>query len=230
MEKIVIKNLEIKPNTFTTIIGKNGSGKSTLAKMIYNSLDDRKTIYIKEISKNIFDVDTTKEYIYYYLKNLNLKNHQIDEKIEYLKKELDINHLLDYSYETLSIGEKQIVNLGCAIVSESDTIIIDNAMSMLNDYIKEKIFKSFKKLKDATIINVTNNPEEIIYGEYVIIIDNMKVILNKEIKEIVEDEKQFRENNMDLPFMISLSLKLKYYNLLDKPILDMNKMIGALWK
>ena len=47
---------------------------------------------------------------------------------------------------------------------------------------------------------------------------------------MLQDDKIWKEAGMKLPFMADLSLKLKYYNLLDEPILDMNKMVKQLWK
>ena len=36
-------------------------------------------------------------------------------------------------------------------------------------------------------------------------------------------------NNLKLPFMVELSLKLKYYDLVDKIECDMEKMVGKIW-
>ena len=33
-----------------------------------------------------------------------------------------------------------------------------------------------------------------------------------------------------MPFMVDLSIKLKYYNLLDKLIYNMEEMVDTLWK
>lgn len=43
-------------------------------------------------------------------------------------------------------------------------------------------------------------------------------------------EKEFKKGNLDLPFMASLSLKLKYYDLIDDVYLDANKLVNELWK
>jgi hypothetical protein len=81
-----------------------------------------------------------------------------------------------------------------------------------------------------TIINITNDNEEIIYGKKVLILKDNEVILNDDIKNLINDEKYFKQIKSDLPFMISLSLKLKYYNLLDKQITSMDRMVDKLWK
>ena len=47
---------------------------------------------------------------------------------------------------------------------------------------------------------------------------------------ILKKEKILRENHIEIPFMIDLSTKLKYYDLIDNPILNMNEMVDELWK
>ena len=68
--------------------------------------------------------------------------------------------------------------------------------------------------------------EENKYKEYII-----KMFKDKNIRlKIFEKEKDFKQANLNLPFIADLSIKLGYYGLLNKIVLDKNKMVDILWK
>lgn len=227
-------------SSFSTITGSNGSGKSTLARILGGLIpyDGQVKISLKRISlvsefpvNN--DLDTTSQNMEYSLKKLGYSKEEINKKIAEISKVLKIENILDYSIHHLSNSEQQLVNLACQIVKEPELLILDNATSMLNEVEKEIVFKYLKKLNrnnNMMIINFTSNPEETIYGSQVILLHQGKVLLNKPTKKALLEEKTFKNCNLDLPFMASLSLKLKYYGLVDELILDMNKMVNKVWK
>ena len=203
MEKISIDKLKIENNVITTILGANNIGKSKLSKKLNKELNN--SILLTHIPKNIV--------------NTNIDQYLIDK--------LKVNNLFDYSFNTLSIGEKQIVQLIKSL--NHDVIILDDALSKISNLNKDLILKYLSKTK-KTIIYITTNKEDIIYGKYTILIDDEKIIMNDKTNNIMKCEKEFKMIGFELPFMALLSLKLKYYNLIDKPILNMNKMVDKLWK
>jgi len=96
---------------------------------------------------------------------------------------------------------------------------------------KEKVYKYLKKLnrQNVTIICTTNDMNDLVYGKRIIMLGNKNIVLDSKLNKAF-NEKLFKENDLELPFMASLSLKLKYYNLIDEIILDINKMVNKLWK
>ena len=46
----------------------------------------------------------------------------------------------------------------------------------------------------------------------------------------LQEEKILTRLGLSLPFMIDLSLKLKFYDLLDDIVLDSDRMVDILWK
>ena len=81
-----------------------------------------------------------------------------------------------------------------------------------------------------TIINVTHDMEDTIYGDKIIVLDNGKVIFNDDKAVVYNEEKKLKSLGLELPFMVDLSRKLKYYGLVDGDILSMNEMVNHLWK
>ena len=47
---------------------------------------------------------------------------------------------------------------------------------------------------------------------------------------VLREEKILNRIGLELPFMIDLSLKLEFYELLDDEITDMDRMVDTLWK
>ena len=240
----IFKNLTLNINEkdFITIVGSSSCGKTTLAKLLcgYIKIDNIKingnTDDISVVFDNIEDnfiYDTVLENLVFPLENRNYSKNEIDEKLNDIVTYLKIEDLLDCNINTLSGGEKELVALASSLITEPKLLIIDDAFSMLDIIQKEKIFKLLKKLnreKKTTIVYLTSDVESIVYGKSIAIISNKTIIKNEPLKTILKDEKSFKSAKQKLPFMADLSLKLKYYNLIDDIILEESKMVDALWK
>lgn len=241
-------NLEIKNGEFVFIIGKSGSGKTTLVKIISGLIKENFDIKvdnaeINEIKKimnvsfeglnTIFITDTVREELELKLKNLNTPKEEINEQIKKIAKYLEIENILDCEPNSLSGGEKELVKIAAALLGKPKIIILDECTSMLDGITKEKVYKYLKKINrenKTTIICTTNDMDDILYGKRIVMLGNKNIVLDSKTNKAFENEKIFKENNLELPFMASLSIKLRYYNLLDEIILDINKMVNKLWK
>ena len=125
-----------------------------------------------------------------------------------------------------------MVALAAALVHDPKILILDEALVRIDNQDKVKILEIIQKIyqeKKMTIINVTHDMEETIYGDDIIVIDSGKIVL-KGPKELVLKEEKFYELGLELPFMAALSLKLQYYNLIDEMIFDMDELVNILWK
>lgn len=234
-------NLEIKDKEFITITGSSSSGKTTLVNFLIKKINSENVIvdYKKEEISVVFDdiesnfiYDTVIENLVFPLENLNYSKEEIDNKINNLLKYFNIKELLYSNISTLSGGQLELIALASSIISEPKLLILDESFIMLDNIQKEKMFKLLKKINKelkTTIVYLTNDIESIIYGKTIGIISN-KEIIKGNLKDILKNEKLFKNSNQKLPFMADLSLKLKYYNLVNDIILDESKMVDALWK
>lgn len=246
-------SLNIKEGSWTTLVGPNGSGKSTLVRILVGLLEINSYVNIDkcilsnenirqirakigvvfENPDNCFVAETVMDEIAFSLENLECSKRDIRKRILEVTEYLDIVDLLEINPHTLSGGEKQMVALASALALEPKILILDEALTHIDNNDKIKILKILQKIhkeKKITIINVTHDMEETIYGDDIIVIDDGKIIL-KGVKELVlKEEKIFKDLGLELPFMASLSLKLKYYNLVDDIELDMDKLVNMLWK
>lgn len=214
MNSVEIKNNKILKkqnfiyyeNNINTVVGPNESGKTTLANILNKKI--KSSILLNDDSKIDYD-----------------------KKIDIYLKKLNLINLKDIPFEQLSSGERQIIIVLSGLIKEENIIIYDDCLSSVDLQLKNKLFKILKqKLKTKTIINITSDVEETIYGNYTSLINNGKILFQEKTLKALNKEKEFKNSNLDLPFMASLSVKLKYYELLNKVYLDSKKLVNELWK
>ena len=203
--------MDIIELTTTAIIGSNSLNKDKVSKQLEKQF--KNSIILNNNPKYNY---TVREYILNYT-----------DKIDSIKfKTYKIDKLFDFSFNTLSMGEKQLVQIVTMLLADYETIIINDALSMITN---NRIFRRLKTYKNKTIIYITSNKEDIVYFKRTMLLDN-KVLLHDDTIKLMEEEKSFKLISQDLPFMASLSLKLKYYDLINKPILNMDRMVDKIWK
>lgn len=246
-------NLEIKKGSFLSIVGKNGCGKSVLIKILLGLISTDGEIEIdglflnqqnkKEILKKIgvvfenpdtnFVAETPEEDMMMLLQNNGYSEINMRQRIEEVSQLFEIKDLLDVSIANLSGGEKQRIALATVYLTRPSILILDDAFSMLDGIAKDKILKLMKKLNredKVTIIQITHDMDDLLYGNEIAVIDEQHIILKGKKETVLKEEKKFKNAGLELPFMASLSLKLQFYGLIDHMILDMDKMVNVLWK
>ena len=72
--------------------------------------------------------------------------------------------------------------------------------------------------------------DDLLYATDIAILKDGQIQTFGKKEDILKDEKVFKECGLNMPFMAELSLKLKYYGLIEDPILDIDKMVKYLWK
>ncbi len=252
-EKIFDKlNLTFDKGTFTTIAGSNGSGKSTLLKLIDGFYSFKGTILVdqlqlsdtnrKEIRKKIgmifdnpdlnFVTETVEDEIVFPMENLRFSREMMEERLLEVLELFQLEEIREYSVHQLSGGQKQLVSFAASYALMPDILLLDEAFSMIDFKTKEKILKIMKKLqkKGTTIIQVTNDLEESIYSDRIILLNNGKIVGDGSKSTVLCDEKLLRKAGLEPPFMADLSIKLKYYGLVDDPIFEPDRMVNHLWK
>lgn len=246
-------SLEIPTGKFISLIGANGSGKSTLVKILAGLLDFKGQIFINELLLNKENINRVRTYlgvifnnidnqiisekvfdnIAFTLSNVGMDRKEIIDNVIQVADLLKINDLLNKNIFDLNNMEKTLVNLASVLIYKPSILILDEALDNLDEIERNKILNILKKInieKKITIINVTQNIEDILFGDSVIILDNGVIVLNDALDKVFKNDKLFSNLGLDLPFMVNLSIKLQYYGLLDKIVYNMEEMVDALWK
>lgn len=227
-------NLNISEGKFVTILGKNGSGKTTLAKILGGFYKKNILIYGENDYQNIkvifddLDFDgIVMNILINSLKGLDKK--EISDRVIEVSKLFGFDKLLNKDYDTLCLKDKKVVNLGIGILSKPKVLVLDNILEGLDKKNKNIILKKLKKLK-ITVINLSNDVNDALISDEVVIIGGGKVLLKGSKKRVLEDENFFETYDMELPFTVNLSNKLKFYELIDRVYFDDKKLVDDLWK
>lgn len=245
-------SLKLEKGSFTTLVGPIGSGKSTLIKILlglikvdnYIKIEDlvlcpnnMKQIRMKigvvfENSEEVFVAETVMDEIAFALENQNKSKKEIWSKVDEIADYVGIKSLLECDPHTLSEGEKILVSLASALVMDPRILILDEALSMLDEISKRKVFGILKECneKGVTILNITHDLNESLYGKDIVLLQSGKVLLQGRKEEILKQESKLKRAGLELPFLADLSIRLMYYGVLDHMILDMDEMVNAIWK
>ena len=246
-------NLTFEKGSFTTIIGNNGSGKSTLIRLLVGLLvcegkitinglelnhDNLKKIISKigvvfENPDDQFVAETVLDDIVFSLENMKVDKKEIDKRVKKISKFIGIEDILDKEPHNLSGGQKQLVALASALITDPDILILDEALTMIDPDTRIKIYKileQINKVNKITIINVTHNMDEILYGDNLIVMDKGNIVLNGPKEFAFLEEKTFNKLGLKLPFIVELTTKLQHYGLIDHLIFDMEELVNEIWK
>ena len=168
---------EFLSNKVNVIVGESGCGKTSLLRAICQQFeydgeiyfDDKNVNKILLKNKNIAYVDQNiflfnhmivYDLLAYPLKRQKLKSEVIDYKVKEMANILGISDLLTRKPNQLSIGERQKVSLGKALIKEPTVCLLDEPFANLSEQDKDDIFPYFLNAvneKDITVILVTHD-------------------------------------------------------------------------
>lgn len=235
-EKIILNNinLKIQEGKVVSIIGKNGSGKSTLIKLIagllkptegqvlidgINACDKDKFYEIRKKVGIVFQNPDNQilfprvyDDIEFAMKNLKLNDR--DSKIKDALKNVEMLDYIDSDTYELSLGQKQRINIASVLAVNSKYILLDEPTTMIDSKGKEAIYKIIRNMKKEgyTIIFITNNINEILLSDDILILENGNIKHQFEKKNILENINLLEECDIKIPDIIKIILKLKDMN------------------
>jgi len=241
-------SFDLEENTFNILMGENGCGKTTLVKCIVGLLKFDGTVVINhnimcddninELRKEIgvfTDIDillpgTVLYNITYPLLNLNYGEEEAKKRAYEISKKMGLNGLILKDIDKLSLVERKIVSFCVSIVHNPKLIIIDESFDELDAMNRKKILVYLKKLDSNTVLFVSNRNNDLLLADNLLIMKNGKINDSGKISEFLKDSKVFLKNNLEVPFLIDLSEKLKSYSLIKDVPLDIDDMVDEIWK
>ena len=116
-----------------------------------------------------------------------------------------------------------------SLIKEPKIIFVDNIFSFMDEKDLKKIYSYTKKNK-ITIVNVSNNIEEALKYDYMIVLDKGQIVMEGKTRQILLQEKILKRLGIGLPFYIDLSIQLKLYGLIDNIRLSKEDLVEDLWK
>ena len=208
-DKEILKNINFKINNGEkiAIVGPTGSGKTTIIQLLLKFYNINSGSILID-GKNINDINTNilRDNIKVVLQDAHLNNENIkdvlkysndvsDKEIKDLLKRINIkpdflgmnNNLENItSINNLSNGQKQIISMIRAMLSNPKIVILDEATSDVDSLTEKNIESSINELtKGKTSIIIAHRLSTIISADKIIVIDKGKVLEEGTHKELI---------------------------------------------
>ena len=179
-ENLILKcNLSIKKPGFWMVLGKNGSGKSTLLKLINGIIKPKNGIVnskanIGMVFQNpdhqILMPNCRSELLINIMQDIS--DYEITKKIEYVLDQVGLTGFEKRPVHTLSGGQKQLLTIACALISNRNFILLDEPTALLDQTSQLKVLKTIKNLtsdnkKPLSALWITHRYEELNYADAV---------------------------------------------------------------
>ncbi len=253
-DKPIIKDItfKVKIPSLISVIGPNNSGKTTFIKCLAGVLPTEDVISIDDISLSkktirkysrnigvIFSLDNNQflferviDEVTFPLCNLNYSKKQINAQLTKISKILFLKDIMNKKISDLNTFEKVKVLIAVSIIHEPKVLLLDDILVELSNEDKEKILLMLKRIireLNIIVIMTSSSLTDSIYSDAILVIDEGLVRYSGRLGDILEHDNALTRMGIEIPVMMDMSLKLKFYNLLDKVILNEEEMVDTLW-
>lgn len=177
-------DIDISAGELVLVCGKTGCGKSTLLRIIQKELGT-KTGFVMQNPDNQIVCDKVYAELEFGVANQTdgqgkihsrLVRQRVAETVGYF----GISHQLDRDTDTLSGGEKQVLNIASVMAANPQVLILDEPTSMLDPIMADRVIDLVKNINrelGVTVIIAEHRSDRLFaYADKVILIENSKTI------------------------------------------------------
>ena len=226
-------SLSIRPGEFVGLMGMNGSGKSTLArlcngllvptagKVMVNSLDTSRAENLGRIRQlvgmvfqnpdNQLICPVVEEEIAFGLENLGLPLAEIKARTSWALEMMGLLQCRHHAPHLLSGGQKQKVALASVLAMMPDYLVLDEPATMLDPWSRQDLLQHLQTLnrrEGITIVLCSNNPEDFIYADRLLVIDQGSVYLQGKPPEVWGQAAKLTAIGLEQPEFYRLAQRL----------------------
>ncbi|UKS25307.1 ATP-binding cassette domain-containing protein [Paenibacillus sp. HWE-109] len=168
-------SLDIHKGEWIVVIGPNGSGKSTLASVLLGlcplSEGEMKvpksaavaTRGVLQIPDAQFIGDTIREELDYIATEISTDEEEREAQYKEILSSVGLSLPVDRTLNTLSGGQKQLVNLAAALSVQPEMLVLDEPTAMLDPAARKEVRQAVRAAyqQGTTIVWITHRLEEV---------------------------------------------------------------------
>jgi multiple sugar transport system ATP-binding protein len=174
-------SMDVKKGEIIALLGSSGCGKTSTLRMIAGfepvsrgaiSLAGRPVHMLAPVKRNVamafegyslYPPLTVKENMAFALKAAKLSNAEVEQKVAFIAKLLEIEDILGRYPSSISGGQQQRASLGRALIRDADLHLLDEPMGQLEPQLRAVLrgrIKHYIKERGLTAILVTHDQTE----------------------------------------------------------------------
>lgn len=227
-------DVDIKRGDFVAVLGHNGSGKSTLAKHVNGLLlPTEGTVWVGDMDtrdeEHIWDVRKTagmvfqnpdnqiignivEEDVGFGPENIGVPTEEIWKRVEASLKAVGMTAYRLQSPNKLSGGQKQRVAIAGVMAMKPECIILDEPTAMLDPNGRKEVIRTIHELnrtEGITVLLITHYMEEAIEADRIIVMDDGRIVMDGQPREIFSRVKELKSHGLDVPQVTELAEELR---------------------
>ena len=225
--------LDVQAGEFLAVLGRNGSGKSTLARLLNALLiptsgtvevdglvaTEDNPYPVREVCGMVFQnpdnqivATVVEEDCAFGLENRGVPSDEIRRRVDEALTEVGLKDRALSSPSMLSGGQKQRVAIAGVLAMRPKIIVFDESTAMLDPIGRRDVFKLARRInreEGITVIWITHFMEEAVQADRVVVMEDGKVELIGEPRQVFSNVDQVLMYGLDVPEMMKLAAKLR---------------------